>query len=111
MAVVCTLMSYCVLQVVRSAVQRLFDRQRDNVLANVTAAASIAADAIAEIAAARLQQEGHERLAVNAMAALAKELEACRASASRQLAEQHAWAQERLLSSFCDSKDYRYRTC
>ena len=90
---------------------RLFDRQRDNVLAQLVTASGAAADAIAELSAARSQREGHERLAVDAMAALAKRLEASRAAASQLLAEQHAWAQERLLPSFCSSKDYLYRTC
>ncbi len=98
-------------QAVKTAVQRLFDRQRDDVQAQLTDAASQTADAIAELSAARSQREGHERLAVNGMAALAKRLEDSRTATSQQLAQQHEWAQQRLLPSFCSSKDYLYRTC
>ena len=98
-------------QAVRISVQRLFDHQRDDVLGQLMDAASQTADAIAELFAARSQREGHERLAVDAMAALAVRLEDSRAAASLQLAEQHEWAQQRLLPSFCSSKDYLYRTC
>ncbi len=98
-------------QGIRTAVQRLFDSRRDAVLAHLSAAYSEAAEAIAEHAADRSHREGHERLAVDAMAALAERLTSSSAEVSAQLAEQHAWAQERLLPTFCSDKDYLYKTC
>ena len=91
--------------------QRLFHSRQDALLAQVTAACSEAADAVAELAADRSHREGHERVAADAMAALAKHQSSSWAEASSQLADQHAWAQERLIATFCSDKDYLYKTC
>ena len=91
--------------------QRLFDSRRDAVLGQLSAAYSEAADAVAALAADRSHREGHERLAVDAVAALAERFKSSSAEASAQLAEQHTWAQKRLLATFCSGKDYLYKTC
>lgn len=101
------------LQVCRSAVQQLFSNQRQNGVDALMTAIRHATEAAKDFVRAGpgTDAEQRTRVAADAVAAIVKAADRSRQEMSAHIAQQHDWAQDRLLSSFCSDTDYKFNTC
>lgn len=102
-----------IVQEVQVGLQLLFSEQRQRAVSDLMAAVRASTQAARKLAdtASEFSTELRTRLVADAAAAIVVAAGNSLSEMTAELERHQAWAQERLLPSFCTVSDYRFNTC